>query len=132
MEGDAATLVRDYIEAWNRRDLAAMESLLDSGAEWERSAEFPEGRVLKGRGPIVDFARSMFDTFTETPIEVEECTEGSGGRVLVVGSTSFTGGQSGARTEAQWVRVYTVRDGRIADIRPYPDRASGLEAISAA
>jgi ketosteroid isomerase-like protein len=113
-------IVRRYFNAWNARDLDAMEQLLDADVRWERSAEFPEGRSLNGRVAILDFARSMFEVFAESPIEVRRCIDCGRGQVVVTGATRFKGGQSGAQTSSDWVRVYEVRDGQIVRIWPDP------------
>jgi ketosteroid isomerase-like protein len=68
VDDTAVDFVRAYFDAWNRRDLEALEVVLDPEVEWERSADFPEGRTLHGRESLVDFARSMFDVFAETPL----------------------------------------------------------------
>jgi ketosteroid isomerase-like protein len=111
-----AEVVRRYFEAWNGRDLPAMEEVLGDKVEWERSADFPEGRSLRGREAILDFARSMFEVFAETPIEVGQCIHRGGGQVVVTGTTRFKGGKSGAETSSDWVRVYEVRERRIVRI----------------
>jgi SnoaL-like protein len=61
--------VRAYFDAWNRRDLGRMAEVLHAGVEWRRSADFPEGRTLRGSESMLDFARSMWEVFVETPID---------------------------------------------------------------
>jgi ketosteroid isomerase-like protein len=118
MEPADEQIVRRYFEAWNARDLGAMEQVLDADVRWERSADFPEGRSLHGRGAFVDFARSMFEVFTETPIELGQCIGGRAGRVVVTGTTRFRCGQSGVETSSDWVRIYEVRNRMIVRIWP--------------
>jgi ketosteroid isomerase-like protein len=131
--GDAPVeVVEAYFEAWNRRDLGALEATLHPECEWLRSADFPEGRTIRGREGVVDFARSMFDVFADTPIEIERCVEGERGCVVVRGASRFVGGRSGAESSASWARVYEVRNGRIASIRPYPSLDEALAAAGVA
>jgi ketosteroid isomerase-like protein len=120
-------IVRRYFEAWNARDLLAMEKVLSPDVRWERSADFPEGRSLHGREAILDFARSMFEVFAQTPIELGRCIDGGGGQVVVTGTTRFKGGQSGAETSSDWVRVYEVRDRMIVRIWPAAGVDEALE-----
>jgi ketosteroid isomerase-like protein len=129
VDDTAVDVVRAYFDAWNRRDLEALEVVLDPEVEWERSADFPEGRTLHGRESLVDFARSMFDVFAETPVDLQECAEILPGEVLVVGDSRFRGDLSGAETEAHWVRIYSVRDGAVSRVKPYPSREEALAAI---
>jgi ketosteroid isomerase-like protein len=126
----AVDVVRAYFDAWNRRDVEALERVLDPDVEWERSADFPEGRTLRGRESLVDFARSMFDVFTETPVEVAACVEPAPGRVVVEGTSRFLGGRSGAETSASWVRLYSVEAGAIVAVRPFPGRDEAMDAAS--
>jgi len=123
-------VVRAYFDAWNRRDLEALEAVLDPEVEWERSADFPEGRTLRGRESLVDFARSMFDVFAETPVELAGCAEPVPGRVVVEGTSRFRGGRSGAETTARWVRLYSVKAGAIVAVRPFSDRGEAINAAS--
>ncbi|HMC06048.1 MAG TPA: nuclear transport factor 2 family protein [Solirubrobacterales bacterium] len=125
-------VVEAYFEAWNRRDLEALEATLHPDCEWRRSADFPEGRTLRGKEGMVDFARSMFDVFADTPIEIERCVEGRDGCVAVGGASRFVGGRSGAETSASWARVYEVRGERIVSIRPYSSVEDALAAAGAA
>jgi ketosteroid isomerase-like protein len=124
----AVDVVRAYFDAWNRRDLQALEGVLHPDVEWERSADFPEGRTLRGRESLVDFARSMFDVFAETPVEVAACAEPAPGRVVVEGTSRFLGGRSGAETSASWVRLYSVQAGAIIAVRPFSERDDAMEA----
>jgi ketosteroid isomerase-like protein len=129
VDDTAVDVVRAYFDAWNRRDLEAFEVVLDPEVEWERSADFPEGRMLHGRESLVDFARSMFDVFAETPVDLQECAEILPGEVLVVGDSRFRGDLSGAETEAHWVRIYSVRDGAVSRVKPYPSREEAVAAV---
>jgi ketosteroid isomerase-like protein len=126
----AVEVVRAYFDAWNRRDLDLMEKVLAPEVQWRRSADFPEGRTLTGRESLMDFARSMFEVFAETPIDVRECIEIVPEEVLVVGASRFLGDRSGVQTEAHWVRIYSVRDGTVSRVRPYPSREEALRAAS--
>jgi ketosteroid isomerase-like protein len=125
----AVDVVRAYFDAWNGRDLERMAELLHADVEWRRSADFPEGRTLRGRESMVDFARSMFEVFVETPIDLRECAEILPGEVLVVGDSRFRGDLSGVETEAHWVRIYSVRDGALSRVKPYPSREDALAAV---
>jgi ketosteroid isomerase-like protein len=125
----AVETVRAYFDAWNRRDLDRMAEVLHADVEWRRSADFPEGRTLRGSESMVDFARSMFEVFVETPIDLIECAEILPGEVLVAGKSRFRGDLSGAEIEARWVRVYSVRDGAVSRVNPYPSREEAVDAV---
>ncbi len=124
-------VVRAYFEAWNRRDMDALAAILDPRVEWRRSADFPEGRMLRGRDSLLDFARAMFEVFVETPIDLDECSECADGTVLVRGTTRFLGERSGAETSSSWTRLYRVADGRVRSIRAFASRTAAIEAVGA-
>ncbi len=129
MGNGAVETVRAYFDAWNRRDLGRMAAVLHPDVEWRRSADFPEGRTLTGSESMLDFARSMFEVFVETPIDLRECAEIIPGEVLVAGKSRFRGDLSGAEIEARWVRVYSVRDGAVSRVNPYPSREEAVDAV---
>jgi ketosteroid isomerase-like protein len=129
VENGAVETVRAYFDAWNARDLDRMADVLQADVEWRRSADFPEGRTLRGSESMVDFARSMFEVFVETPIDLIECAEILPGEVLVAGKSRFRGDLSGAEIEARWVRVYSVRDGAVSRVKPYPSREEAVDAV---
>jgi ketosteroid isomerase-like protein len=52
-------VVRAYFDAWNRHEAEALRATLEADVEWHRSADFPEGRILRGADALVDFAHSM-------------------------------------------------------------------------
>lgn len=131
MEKSAVDVVRAYFDAWNRRDLDALVATLDPGIEWERSAEFPDGRILHGMNAVSEFVRSMFEVFSHIAVELERCTEAAPNSVVVVGSTRFRAELSGVETSATWVRVYTMHSGRIVRIRPYASLEEALRVAAA-
>jgi ketosteroid isomerase-like protein len=122
-------VVRAYFDAWNRRDLDALAATLHRDVEWQRSAEFPEGRTLRGREGVVDFAASMFDVFEQTPIDLRECLDAGAGEVIAAGTSRFKGTRSGAETSSSWVRVYSVRDGVIIAVRQFETREQAEAAV---
>ncbi len=121
-------MVSAYFDAWNRRDLDGLSAVLDADVEWRRSADFPEGRMLRGRDALIDFARSMFEVFANTPIELEECSESVEGRVIVVGTTRFEGERSGVR-RVELGTPLPGRRGRITGIRAFASREEAVAAI---
>ncbi len=131
MHQSPGDVVREYFDAWNRRDLDALRSTLDPDAQWHRGSDFPEGRTLRGGDSIVDFARTMFDVFAQTPIEVERLVEAEGGRVVVAGTTTFRGQRSAAETSNYWVRVYTVGGDGISQVRVFESFEDALGSAAA-
>jgi ketosteroid isomerase-like protein len=127
----AEDAIRAYFDAWDRGDVDAIMSALDPDAVWIRGAEFPEGRTLRGREAIAEFARSMLELFEEIHIEVDDCVAGTQGRVAVTGSSRFISRRGGAETTAEWARVFVLGDEGIEHVQPYPSREAAIEAASA-
>lgn len=85
--------------------------------------------MLRGRDSLIDFARSMFEVFANTPIRLQECSESGPGRVIVIGTTRFEGERSGVATSSSWVRLYLVEGGRIIGIRAFASREGAAGAV---
>ncbi len=65
--------------------------------------------------------------FIDWSIEVEEAIE-AGDKVVAVSRQRGTPGHGGPQVELRLAQVWTFRDGLIARMKMYPDRAEALEA----
>jgi ketosteroid isomerase-like protein len=101
----------------------------DERLEIRMPADYPEGeQVLRGREGMTQLFRMLRDTWTEFRFEPERFID-CGERVAVLVRVVAKGGASGLATERRTAHVWTVRDGRLASIQIYRDRAEALEAV---
>jgi ketosteroid isomerase-like protein len=119
--------VRRLFDAFNRRDIAAFLGALDPGVEWIPIMAALEGRVYRGhegvRRWVEDLARDWgffepwFDEFRDL-----------GNRVLVFGRWRARGRASGIELDEPATWLYEIKDGKVASMRTFTDRAEALEA----
>jgi ketosteroid isomerase-like protein len=123
---ESVEIVRDAIDAFNRRDLEAWEalSLPDAAVDWSESRGLEAG-VYAGRDEVERFL-GTFETFERVVIEPERFI-GSDDSVVVPNTSRFKG-RDGIETVARSALVYELRDGRIARVCLYQETAKALEA----
>lgn len=101
----------------------------DERLEIRMPADYPEGaQVLRGRVGLARLFAMLRDSWTEFHFEPEQFID-RGERVAVLVRVVAKGGASGLPTERGTAHVWTVRDGRLASIQIYRDRAEGLAAV---
>jgi ketosteroid isomerase-like protein len=101
----------------------------DERLEIRMPPDYPEGEmVLKGRAGMARLFAMLRDTWTEFRFEPERFID-RGDRVAVLVRVIAKGGASGLATERRTAHIWTVRDGRLAAIQIYRDRAEALEAV---
>jgi ketosteroid isomerase-like protein len=94
-------------------------------AEWDWLFS-PE--TFRGRDQLLRAAADFIDTVGEWRIEVEEVIDGGRDRVLAILRILARGRSSGAPVYQRVFSVIIVRDGKIARIHDYTERAKALEA----
>jgi ketosteroid isomerase-like protein len=94
-------------------------------AEWDWLFS-PE--TFRGREQLLRAAADWIETVDGWQIEVEDVIDGTGDRVVVTVRVVARGRGSGVPVYQRVFSVITVRDGKIALIHDYTDRAKALEA----
>jgi ketosteroid isomerase-like protein len=124
--------VREAIDAFNRRELAAGQRFFDPDVEWEFSGYLlqEQGHMVTGRDELVRFGELMFDTLEESRIEVDEVTSVAPNKVVCSGRLAVRAKGGDTDVIAPWVRLFELRDGRILRSKMYPDREAAIEAAS--
>jgi ketosteroid isomerase-like protein len=127
MSQENVEVVRRHVQAWNRRDMAALSALWRSDAEidWSR-ARGPLKGVYRGRGERETFWNEFYSTFAEARLETQGFIEA--GSEVVVSSTARLRGREGIEVTARSTNVYTVENGKITRLRMFQERAEALEA----
>jgi ketosteroid isomerase-like protein len=120
--------VRKAIEAFNRRDVAAMTELAgdDFEYDWSRSMG-PNAGVFKGPEGFFEFAQDQWSIFDEVRLEVHELIPR--GPAVVASTTTHGRGRDGIAVSANSASLYTFESGRLVRITLYQDRE---EAVAAA
>jgi ketosteroid isomerase-like protein len=129
MSQDNLEIVRRGIDAFNRRDLDAIESDPDVEVDWSRSRGLEAG-IYRGREAVHRFWATFHETFDRVVVVPQELID-HGDCVMVVDRT-YMRGRDGIEVEAHNVCVATVRDGRVVRWRLCTDRAEALTAMGLA
>jgi ketosteroid isomerase-like protein len=121
-------LVRLAVDAANRRDLATTDAIWSEEGEFHSTFAATEGRVFRGRRGIRDYFDTLGEVFDDMRIEIEEITDASENRLVVVLRVSGRGRGSGVSVEQRNGQVWTFIDGKIARIDSYTNSTDAFKA----
>jgi uncharacterized protein len=119
--------VKSAYEAFGRGDMDALEKLLHPDIEWRTTPEVPFLGTYKG---LEEFQRGMnewTESFDDLTTEVEEMID-AGEHALVFHRMHGRGRDSGAEVDLAIWQVVSVRDGKLARMHDFMDRAEALAA----
>jgi ketosteroid isomerase-like protein len=130
MSQENVKVVRETVDAANRRDPDAFLASLHPDVEWDDRAGFAGlRRVYRGQAEARQwFEGAVVEPWESLHLQVEEIIEGSEGGVLVGGPISGRGRASGAEAEIRVWQVLWVADGKIARRQLFWARDEALEA----
>jgi uncharacterized protein len=129
MSQENVEIAERTLDAFNRRDLAALRSLNGPNVEFDWSASLgPEAGVFRGIDAVMRLLAAYFDTFAEITIEPQRFVDA--GESVVVPNGSRSKGRDGIEVYTRDVAfVFTIRDGRIARFCLYQDKDEALKAV---
>ena len=125
MSQENVELVREIIAAVP--DWEAVSALLHPEARFDQT-RIPDGGIYEGREACGRFFKRWFGTWDEIRMTPERFIE-DGDNVLALMKIEGRGKGSGVPVVIHSADLFTIRDGKIASLVGYPDRAEGLEAI---
>ena len=128
-ETDLDTIRTSYV-ALNQGDVQAALDALHREAVWRESPELPGGDDFEGRAAIEQFLVGYLEQWDVFHQQVES-TLSRGNRVLVNIHLTAVGRESGAEVSARYVHVWTMRDGRGAEVDAYYDAEKALREFEA-
>jgi ketosteroid isomerase-like protein len=122
-------VVRNAVDAWGRRDGAALREVLDEQAEF-RSAIVGgiEGGVYRGHDDIERNFTDLDDAFEDWHTEDERCLELGGEVVLLLYRIVGKGKGSGVPVDQPVGIVFKLRDGKVLLAEVYLDPQGALRA----
>lgn len=122
-------IIREFLEAFNRRDSAACLDAIDPDVEWHPPPDIPYAAVATGRDAMIANWRDWLGAWDDYRFVPEEILEGSEGTVLVFAQESGRGKDSGVEVRSRRITgVYDLRHGKIVRFKAYLDRAEALQA----
>ena len=126
-QGDNADVVRRSLEAFNRRDTSLLFELVDPDVEWVPLKAVLDGDVYRGHDGIRRYLTDVDEDIAGMQVRLEEIVE-VGENVVLYGAIVGKGQGSGMDLELPIGWVLRVRDGRVAYLRAYAERADALKA----
>jgi uncharacterized protein len=115
-------IVKDAYAAFGRGDLQGLLALFAEDIEWIIPGEggFPLAGTYRGLAGVADFFQKISEMFEMTSLEIREFVA-QGDRVLVVGFDRGRVKATNKMHEGHWVMAFTVRNGKVTNVREYLD-----------
>jgi ketosteroid isomerase-like protein len=122
-------LVREIIEALNRRDVGGMLARMDRDFEWRPLEASPAaGGVYRGHEQVRRYVEDWLTTFDNLRLDLEEPTEVAD-RVIAVVHGHGRGRASGLQLDTRFCQVWTVRGGTAVGMEEYATRELALAEV---
>lgn len=125
-----ATLVEATIDAYNRRDLAELRTLMTDDVELRPPVSALTGRAYLGHAGIAEWLRDVDESFSTAqivPLEVRDL----GAKVLALTEFRVEGYESRLLLGSELGLVCDVVDGRIASWVGFFSHDEAVEAVEA-
>ncbi len=130
-ERENVQLVRQIYEALGRGDAPAVLEMLADDVDWwiHAPSTLPFGGRRRGQEQVGQFFAALAEH-----AEVDEFgTEGefiaAGDQVVILGHERMRAKSTGGAWETEWVHVWTVREGKVAQFQEFADTAAIVDAF---
>jgi ketosteroid isomerase-like protein len=127
MSQENVEIVRQAVDAFNRRDLDAFRALLAPDTEIVPLRAEMEDTVFRGPNAAEEFFTAADQTWEMMRVEVEEIRD-CGDRLLALGSFQARGRASGAEVTMKPGWVVRFREGTITSFHSFVHREEALVA----
>lgn len=131
MSQEKVEVVKQALDAFNRRDIEALQALHapDMELDWSASRGFVAG-VYRGFDEFQRFWTEYFDAFEEIAVEPDRFIHA--GESVVVPNVVRMRGRDGIQVSARSTLVYTVRNRKISRLCLYQETEEALQALGLA
>ena len=120
-------VVASVYAAFERRDVEGLLGIFDEDVRISQSRALPWGGEYRGHAGAIEFFGTL-TSLIETQVEVDRFVV-AGDSVVEVGRTRGRAIGSGTEFSIDEVHVWTVREGRVTEMRAYVDDAAMLAAL---
>jgi ketosteroid isomerase-like protein len=126
--GEDVELVRQLVQAFNRRNIAAMTQIFDPEIEWTPGGPAAVERDLyRGREQVSNGFVATWEAWELFHLEESEVRD-LGDSILWLGHTQMRGGASRVELEQEFAILFRVRANKIFRIRGFLGWQKALEA----
>jgi ketosteroid isomerase-like protein len=110
-------------------DVAGVLAVLDENVEWSIPGELPDSGTHRGKAAVAKFFQTVAEIWTFQVFNPREYVA-SGDKVVAIGDYAATSNATGKAVAAEWVMVWTIRNGRVVAFREYTDTLALKNAIT--
>jgi ketosteroid isomerase-like protein len=129
MSHEGFEIVRQMVDATNRRDADAFVATLSPDVEWEDNLFGTEGvRTYRRAAEVREWLTQVWEPWESLHMEAFEVTSERDGRLVVGFELTASGKGSGVETRARFWTVTRIAAGRITTRKTFRDRTEALEA----
>ena len=126
MPQESVEVLRTYVKVWNAGDMEGVRELYDPDAVMEVAFDWPEPGPFVGRDAVMQQLSNVRGAFDSDWLELLSDPRTVEDRVIV--RTGWHGVGSGPALDMEWSNVFTIRDGRVVQVRYLWDHAEALAA----
>jgi ketosteroid isomerase-like protein len=128
MSQENVEIVQRALEAFEQGGIDATLRFDDAEVTWQEAEDEPEGETYRGHGGLRTLVQKWLVPFDDLRIEPEEFIDA--GEVVVM-PYMFLGRErsSGNDIRAPETWVFSLRDGKICEVREYRRKAEALHAL---
>lgn len=127
MSRENVEIVRRGVEAFNRRDMAAIRAVTHPQVERIEDPRYPGAQTFHGPDGVEQSVRKWWDAW-DIELDPEDFIE-LGDQVVVTGHGHWRGQGSDMTLTAEFASVYEVRDDKIARAEVFGSRQAALQAV---
>jgi ketosteroid isomerase-like protein len=131
MSNANVTLVQSLYAAFQRGDIAPIIASMAPDVAWTvhgRPEDYPTLGLAKGPQGVQKFFGIVADTQTATDFSPGEY-DAAGEKVFVRGHYAWTIRKTGKSVSAEWVHIFTIKDGKVTRFDEFTDTAQFAEAM---
>jgi uncharacterized protein len=124
-------IAKDAFAALGRGEMQGLLALFAEDIEWIIPGEWPLAGTHRGHAGVADLFRKAFEVVEISLLEPREFVA-QGDRVLVAGLSKGRVKATNRTFEDHWVFAFTVRNGKVTNIREYIDTMAVARAFERA
>lgn len=126
MSQENVDATRASYEAFNKRDFDAFFEFYDPDIVWEQDEKFVEPGTHYGHAGVRHVFESIFESFEEFQVEVEEIFD-LGDQVLAILRITGTAKLTGMELATPGGHLFWFRDGKVVKLKLFLDPAEARE-----
>lgn len=113
-------MIRDLYRAFSRGDIEAVLNAMTEDVNWYAPGDAPFSGRRMGRDQVRQYFDDLNRLVRLDEFDADEVLE-DGDKVIVLGRERATVKETGNHFETEWAHIFTLRNGKIAEVRTFSD-----------